>query len=237
MVPKVRSYDPLSYSHYGRLITLTTVVLQPKSRIGICSSHTKVSLSQFVHPTKKKRSLTKSRTSSIPLLNIVKNNVSTARHGLSTSRKLGIAFGSILGVGFFAGLLIFLYLILHHRLRARSRTRSWKRHLNLRKLYLDSAASHHHSKKNVSNTTKRPHGGLPVTTMVGSEEESSSLNGGEDRDTLTPTDPDPFAVLAVDFTIPPLETSYSTTPTPTTPTTSDVRRGREWRNFEDYDFI
>ena len=102
---------------------------------------------------------------------------------------------------------------------------------------MDRAASHRSSskKKNVSNTiSNRRRGGLPVTTMVGSEEESSSLNGGGgDRDTLTPTDPDPFAVLAaVDFTIPRLEMSNSTTPTPTT---SDVRREKGWRYFEDYD--
>ena len=53
-------------------------------------------------------------------------------------------------------------------------------------------------------------------------------------DTLT--DPDPFAVFVVDFTIPPLnETSKSSA----TARSMGVRPSREsgWRNFEDYEFI
>jgi len=138
----------------------------------------------------------------VPLLNITHNvPVSIAQHGLSTSRKLGIAFGSIITVGFVTGLLVLLYLILHHRLRSRSRTRSWKRHLDLRKLYLDRKShckrnnnNNNNHNNNVSNNINGP------VTMVGSED---SLGGGVGGDTLT--DPDPFAAFAVDFTIPPLE--------------------------------
>jgi hypothetical protein len=152
-------------------------------------------------------------------------NVSTPHHGLSTTRKLGIAFGSIVAVGFFIGVLIFLYLILYHRLRARTRTRSWKRHLNLRKLYLDRGNHHNNINNNVSNTTYGP------VTMVASEGSlSPTLSGGGD----TLTDSDPFAVFAVDFTVPPLdEKTKSTTPSKS----MGVRRGNGWRNFEDYDYI
>ena len=210
---------------YRSFIILMTV-LQPKSGICVCSSHTKVSFS-LTHPNKK-RLLTD--PPSVPLLNIT-NNVSTAQHGVSTGRKLGIAFGSIIAVGFFVGVLILLYLIVYHRLRALARTRSWKRHLNLRKLYLDhrcsSSSSSNNNNNSVSNTTYGP------VRMVGSEEGSlsPSLSGGGD----TLTNPDPFAVFAVDFTIPSLdEMSKSTT---TTPNSMGVRRGSGWRNFEDYDFI
>lgn len=159
----------------------------------------------------------------MPLLNII-HNVSTAQHGLSTSRKLGIAFGSLIAVGFFAGLLILVYLILHHRLRARARTRSWKRHLSLRKLYMNRGGSHRkrNDDNNVSNIDPYP------ATMMGSEEESLSAGGGDTS--LT----DPFAVFAVDFTVPPLEMSKSTT---TTAKSMGARRENGWRNFEDYDYI
>jgi uncharacterized membrane protein YciS (DUF1049 family) len=142
------------------------------------------------------------------------HNVSTAQHGLSTSRKLGIALGSIFAVGVITGLLILIYLILHNRLRARARTRSWKRHLNLRRLYLDRRSHRkcHDNNNNISRNTDGP------VTMVGSED-SLSLSGGGD----TLTDPDPFAVFAVDLTIPPLdETSKSTT------IAVDGRTSREW---------
>jgi hypothetical protein len=133
----------------------------------------------------------------------------------------------MVAVGFFIGVLILLYLILYHRLRARARTRSWKRHLSLRKLYLDSG-SHRRYNNNDSNTVSNAAYG-PVK-MVGSEEESLSPSGGGD----TLTDPDPFAVFAVDFTIPPLDEL----PKPTTTAKSiSVRRGNGWRNFEDYDYI
>jgi hypothetical protein len=150
----------------------------------------------------------------VPLLNIT-HNASTAQHGLSTGRKLGIAFGSVIAFGFFAGLLILLYLILYHRLRARARTRSWKRHLNLRRLYLNRGGSHRKrddDDSNVSNTD----GPYPEESL------------GADT-SMT----DPFAVFAVDFTVPPLEMSKSTI----TAKSMGVRRENGWRNFEDYDYI
>jgi hypothetical protein len=158
--------------------------------------------------------------------------VSIAQHGLSISRKLGIAFGSIIAVGFVTGLLVLIYLILYHRLRSRSRTRSWKRHLDLRKLYLDRKSHRKRNSNNnnnnnnyVSNNTNGP------ATMVGSED---SLGGGVGGDTLT--DPDPFAAFAVDFTIPPLEELSNST---TTVKSMGVRHGREsgWRNLEDYEYV
>jgi hypothetical protein len=147
--------------------------------------------------------------------------MSIAQHGLSTSSKLGIAFGSILAVSVFIGLLILLYLILHHRLRARARARSWKRHLNLRRLYLDRRS--HHKCHNNNSASRNTDG--PVTT-VGSKE-SLSLSGGGD----TLTDHDPFAVFAVDFTIPPPDEMSKST---TTAKSMGVRRESGWRNFEDY---
>jgi hypothetical protein len=212
-----RSVRMILCSSHRRLIIITTV-LQPKSGICVCFSHTKVSLSSS---TRTKKIANEPHPCSVPLLNI-KNNMSTAQHGSSTSRKLGIAFGSILAVGSFTCLLILLYLILYHRLRARARSRSWKRHLNLRKLYLDRR-SHHKSDNNndVSSNTDRP------ITMVGSEEENLSLNGGGD----TLTDPDPFAV---DFKILPLDRMSKST---TTAKSKGVRRENGWRNFEDYVYL
>jgi len=160
----------------------------------------------------------------MPLLNI-KSNVSTPQHGLSTSRKLGIAFGSIVAVGSSIGVLILLYPILYHRLRARARSRSCKRHLNLRKLYLDGGDHHNNDNNSVSNTTYGP------VAMVGSEGSlSPTLSGGGD----TLTNPDPFAVFAVNFTIPPVDEMSKST---TTSKSMGVRRGNGWRNFEDYDYI
>jgi len=149
----------------------------------------------------------------VPLLNIIPNGPAS-RHGTSTSRKLGIAFGCIIGIGFLTGLLILLYLILSHRLRARTRSRTWKRHLNLRKLYLDRG-SHHDLKVSITG---------PVTMVVGGSE--GSLSGGGDD---TPTDP--FAAIALDFSTPHREVSKS-------PSRSmRVRRESGWRNLEDYDYI
>jgi hypothetical protein len=162
--------------------------------------------------------------------------MSPNQHGLSTSRKLGIAFGSILAVGSFTGLLILLYLILYHRLRARARSRSWKQHLNLRKLYLDRGSHHkcnnnnnnsNNNNSNNNNVSRNTDG--PVT--MGSEEENLSLSGGGD----TSTDSDPFAVFAVDFTRPPLvEMSKTAT---TTAKSTDVCCEAGWRNFEDYEYL
>jgi hypothetical protein len=170
----------------------------------------------------------------VPLLDII-HNVSTAQHGLSTSRKLGIAFGSIIGVGFFTGLLILLYLILYHRLRARAHTRSWKRHLNLRKLYMDHGRrSHRKRNDNSYNVSSTDGGPCPVTTMVGSEDESlSGGGGGGGGDTLRDPDPDPFALFAVDFTIPPVEASKSAAAAKS----MGVRRESRWRKFEDYAYL
>ena len=157
--------------------------------------------------------------------------MSTAQHGLSTSRKLGIAFGSIIAIGFFTGLLILLYLILHNRLRARAHARSWKRHLNLTKLYMDGGRSHRKRNDNDNDSNNVS----PFPFPVGSEDESmSGGGGGGSGDTLTDPDPDPFAVFAVDFTVPPPETSKSTT---STARSMGVRRETRWRNFEDYVYV
>ena len=156
--------------------------------------------------------------------------MSTAQHGLSTSRKLGIAFGSIIAVGVFTGLLILLYLILHHRLRARARTRSLKRQLNLTNLYMDGGRCHRKRNNNNNNNVSPT---SPFPFPVGSEDESMSGGGGS-GDTLTNPDPDPFAVFAVDFTVPPLETSKSTA---NTARSMGVRRENRWKNFEDYTYL
>ena len=87
------------------------------------------------------------------------------------------------------------------------------------------------NKNNVSNTN-----GLspyPVGTMMMGSEDDSLSGGGGGGDTLTNPDPDPFAVFAVDFTVPPLETSKSTA----TSKSTSVRRENGWRNFEDYTFL
>jgi hypothetical protein len=56
------------------------------------------------------------------------------------------------------------------------------------------------------------------------------MSGGGD----TLTDRDPFAVFAIDFTIPPLDKKSKST---TTPRSMGVRRESGWRNFEDYAYI
>ena len=90
---------------------------------------------------------------------------------------------------------------------------------------MDRGRSRRNSNNNVSNTD----GGLGPVTM--SEDESLSGAGGG-GDTLT--DPDPFAVFAIDFTVPPpLETSKSTT----VAKSMGVRRENRSRNFEDYVYI
>lgn len=170
----------------------------------------------------------------VPLLNIM-HNMSTAQHGLSTSRKLGIAFGSIIAVGFFIGLLVLLYLIFQHRLRTRTCTRSWKRHLNLRKLYMDRGGRCHRKRNNSNNNVLHTDGAGPCPVTGTSEDDDSLSGGGAGGDTLTDPDPDPFGVFAVDFTIPPLETSKSTSTA--TSKSMGVRRENGWRNFEDYAYL
>ena len=193
MVPKVRSYDPF-LSRYRRPIIVLITAPQPKSGICVCSSHTKVSHSSSIGT--KKRPLTNPVVLlSVPLLDII-HNVSTAQQGLSTSLKLGIAFGSIIAAGFFAGLLIMLYLILYHRLRARSRARSWKRHLNLRKLYLDRGSNRDSRECNSNNSVLDTDDGPVTVVMVGTPEESPRGGGRGGGDTLT----DPFAAV---FSVPP----------------------------------
>jgi hypothetical protein len=59
---------------------------------------------------------------------------------------------------------------------------------------------------------------------------TDGLSGGGAGGEGTLTDPDPFAVFAVDFMVPPLETSKSTA----TSKSTSVRRESGWRNFEDY---
>jgi hypothetical protein len=159
----------------------------------------------------------------VPLLNLTRDT-SGVRYGSSTNRKLGIAFGSIVGIGFFTGLLILLYLIVAHRLRTRARSQSWKRQLNLRKLYLDRV-SHRRRNTNLAVSITSP------ITLVGSDYSDMSLSGGGGGgDTLT----DAFAVGPLDSTIPPLgvsKVSKSST------LSTRVRRDAKWRNFEDYDYI
>jgi len=197
-------------------------MIQPQSRICVCSSHTEVSPSPHSPAPKNTNESTLSLSSSVPLLNLTRDT-SGVRYGSSTNRKLGIAFGSIVGIGFFTGLLILLYLILAHRLRARSRSRSWKRQLNLRKLYLDRV-SHRRRNTDLSVSITGP------ITLVGSDYSDMSLSGGGGGDILT----DPFAVGPLDSTIPPLgvsKVSKSSTKS------MSVRRDAKWRNFEDYDYI
>jgi hypothetical protein len=178
----------------------------------------------------------------VPLLNITHNVRTAAHHGLSTSRKLGIAFGSIIAVGFFTGLLIFFYLILYHRLRARAHTRSWKRHVNPRKLYMDRGRASHHRKRDDSddNNVSNTEGPCQRTvTMVGLEEDSLNAGGGGgEEDSLT----DPFAVFAaVDFTpVSPLEEMSKSTSTAAARSPGARPRrenGNGWRNFEDYAYL
>jgi hypothetical protein len=84
----------------------------------------------------------------VPLLNIGHN--ANARHGLSTNRKLGIAFGSIIGGAFLAGLLTFLYLTsYYHRPWARGRARTWKQQLGPRNL----RGRRGRSRRNTNDTT------------------------------------------------------------------------------------
>jgi hypothetical protein len=68
----------------------------------------------------------------VPLFNIGQN--ASARRSSSSNRRLGIAFGSIIGVAFLAGVFVFLYLIPYHRPWARARARTWKQQLSLRNL-------------------------------------------------------------------------------------------------------
>lgn len=151
--------------------------------------------------------------SSVPLLNITHN--ASARHGLSTSRRLGIAFGSIIGIAFLTGVLTFFYSIFHHGVRARIRARTWKHQLSLRELYLNRRSRRRRNNKN--NTNDDSFG------QVREEEEAGS-------DTVVT---DPFALITLDY-IPPLEM-------PKSASSSELkamrpRRDVGWRNLEDYEY-
>jgi hypothetical protein len=141
----------------------------------------------------------------VPLRNIVQNT--SARHGSSTNRQIGIAFGSVFGITFLTGLVIFLYLIYYQRLQTRARARTRKQPLSLKELkelYLNRV-----SRRRLSNQT-RPAGGS--------------------RSSETATDP--FAMIALDL-IPPLELSK----TGPMSVSMGAHRDSRWKNFEDYGYM
>jgi hypothetical protein len=98
----------------------------------------------------------------VPLLDIVQNASARRVGGSSTNRKLGIAFGSIIGVAFLAGLLTLLCLIFYHRRRPWARARgaqAWEQQLglgNLRESRRSSSGSRRDTNDVVSNDIAGP---------------------------------------------------------------------------------